>query len=168
MSRITINGVTIDPLAKPSRRPAAARGVADREPAADAASSNYILIQTAAPLTADQRSELASLGAAIQEYVPDDTYLARYESADLSPVRALPYVRWAGVYDPAFKVGPTLKPDRRIAGVSPSRKPRVVDVVLHSDVDPAAVRKEVAAAAKVDARKLQAGKSKIRLTVQEG
>ena len=40
--------------------------------------------------------------------------------------------------------------------------------MLHSDVDPAAVRKEVAAAAKVDARGLQAGKSKIRLTVQEG
>jgi hypothetical protein len=168
MSRISINGVTIDPLAKPRSRPAGARGLADREPAADASSSNYVLIQTANPLTADQRSELAGLGASIQEYVPDDTYLARYSPADLSPVRALPYVRWAGVYDPAFKVGPSLNPDRRIAGVSPSRKPRVVDVVLHSDVDPNAVRKELAAAAKVDPRGLQAGKSKVRLTVQEG
>jgi len=104
MSRITINDVSIDPLAQGHLL--AAAGIE----APDASRSNYILVQTAAPLTEEQKARLAGLGVEIQEYVPDDTYLARYVPTDLGPIRALPFVTWAGVYLKGFKIPPTLKP----------------------------------------------------------
>ena len=66
MSRITINGVSVDPLAQGQLM--AAAGIE----APDASRSNYILVQTAAPLTEEQKAQLAGLGVEIQEYVPDE------------------------------------------------------------------------------------------------
>jgi subtilisin family serine protease len=171
MSRITINDVSIDPLAQGQLM--AAAGIE----APDASRSNYILVQTAAPLTEEQKAQLAGLGVEIQEYVPDDTYLARYVPTDLGPIRALPFVTWAGVYLKGFKIPPTLKPaapDPATAIVPdlnvnpPSRKPRTVDVVLHEGVDPNQVKASIAAAAKVDPDSVQAGNRKIRLRVEQG
>jgi len=69
MARITINGISIDPVAQ-----GAALSTAGLV-AADASQSNYILIQTAAPMTAAERAELTALGVEIQAYVSDNTYL---------------------------------------------------------------------------------------------
>lgn len=173
MSRITINGVSIDPLAQ--GRALAAAGV---EPA-DASRSNYILVQSAAPLTDNQKAQLAELGLELQEYVPDDTYLARYLPTDLGPIQALPFVTWAGVYLKGFKIPPSLRqasPDLAASIVpelnvnSPSRKLRTVDVVLHAGVDPNAtrLRDAIAAAAKVDPASLRAGNRKVRIRVEQG
>ena len=132
MALITINGVSIDPLAE---RQVRGRSV---QPAADASSSDYILIQTREPLTAEQRSELEELGVTIYEYVPEDTYLAGYPGSDLTAIRALAFVTWADVYRREFKVGPDLvSPSAGRVGLrSPSRKLRQVDVVFHEDTDP--------------------------------
>ena len=102
MARITINGVSLDPT---STAPAMA-GITS----ADASQSDYVLVQTAAPLTSDQRAELTRIGVVIQEYVSENTYLCRYEPADLSAIRRLPYVSWANVYLRGFKIPPTLRP----------------------------------------------------------
>src|SRR5215471_13752295 len=172
MARITINGVSIDPLAQSHQL--AAAGIE----APDASASNYILVQTAAPLTDEQRAQLTGLGVEIQEYVPDDTYLCRYTPTDLGPIRALPFVTWAGVYLKGFKIPPSLRPAQADPAAAllpdlnarpPSRKHRTVDVVLHDGVEPtAAVREQIAAAAKVDPSTLQTGSRKVRLTVEEG
>jgi len=61
MTRITINGVSLDPT---SSAPAMAAITS-----ADASQSDYVLVQTAAPLTPDQRAELTRLGVVINEYV---------------------------------------------------------------------------------------------------
>ncbi|HWI74798.1 MAG TPA: S8 family serine peptidase [Baekduia sp.] len=170
MARITINSVSVDPLAAP------ARGLAALAPAAaDAADTDYILIQVGEPLDADQQEQLAGLGAEIQEYVPDDTYVARYQPADLQPIRDLPFVSWVGPYLRAFKVAPALTPapapqDLGVAPLQrgPSRKPRTVDVVLHDDVDAGDVRAQIAAAAKLDPEMLETGRGKVRFTVEQG
>jgi serine protease AprX len=164
MARITINGVTVDPLAKgPALAAAPPR-------AKDASGSDYILIQTREPLTDEQRAKLASLGVVIHEYVPDDTYLAGFKGTDLKAIRALKFVTWADVYLRDFKVPPTLRPASALAGAerSPSRKMRQVDIVLHEDANPEAVREQVAAAARVNPEDVTAGRGKVRLTVQEG
>jgi serine protease AprX len=171
MARITINGISFDP--------------ADRSPAAasvssvDASKSDYVLVQTTAPLTAEQQAQLKSLGAEICEYVSANTYMCRYKPTDLSPIRALPFVAWANVYLQAFKIPPALRP---AAGAAPatnavplaqgdltSRKPRNVDIVLHHDVDSnaAALKARIAAAAHVSPDDLSMSRHKVRLHVQE-
>ena len=172
MSLITINGVSLDPQAQ-----AVGLQEAGLE-AATAAGSDYVLIQTQAPLTSAQKDELAGLGVEILEYVPELTYLCGYRPTDLDAIRALPYVTWANVYLQGFKIPPSLRPPVPAAAAivpqavapRPSRKPRQVDVVFHDDVDPTdrGLQDRLAAAAGLDPSALQTGRRKIRVTVTEG
>ncbi len=175
MSRITINGVSMDPSAPPATLKA--MGVA---PAIHAEHTNHILIQTDDPLTPDQREILAGIGVVVEEYVPDDTYICEFKPTDLGPVRALDFVSWADVFHRAFKVGPDLQPPapdvetalRVTAGhaPAPSRKPRLVDVVLHQGVDDQSKKanEAIAAAAGIDPSTLQPGRRKVRIRVESG
>src|SRR5215469_15311434 len=103
MAAITINGISIDP-AKQAPALAAANMLS-----ANASQSNFVLVQTKTPLTADERKQLADLGAHILEYVPEDTYICRYEPEDLNRLRALPFVAWVNIYLHGFKVSPKLR-----------------------------------------------------------
>ena len=86
MSEITINGITLDPLAQqPALATANLRSV-------DATESDYILIQTSQPLTKQMKGELANMGVVILEYVPHDTYLCNYTQTNLDQIRSLDYV----------------------------------------------------------------------------
>jgi serine protease AprX len=173
MALITINGVSLDPQAQ-----AVELQDAGLE-AASAAASDYILIQTEAPLTSAEKEQLAALGVEIHEYVPEHTYLCGYRPADLGAIRALPFVTWADVYLQGFKIPPSLRPpDLAPSSVivpttheaRPSRKLREVDVVFHDDVDPTdrQVQEQVAAAGGLDPTTLEAGRRKVRVTVAEG
>src|SRR6266566_1095931 len=172
MALITINGVSLDPIAQ-----AQAFKVAGFE-SVDASQSDYILVQTSAPLSPEQKDELARLGLVIHEYVSENTYLCGYKGTDLAQIRALPFVTWANVYLQEFKVAPNLSPATTApalnilptrVGASHSRTPRTVDIVFHEDVDPDsdAVKSAVAAAARVDKASLTMGRHKVRLTVEE-
>jgi serine protease AprX len=172
MSRITINGISLDPVLH-----AEDLRLAGLE-AADASASDYILIQTSAPLSAAQTADLQSLSVVVNEYVSENTYLCTYKEADLTRLRALPFVTWANVYLRGFKIPPSLRP----SGVSSAelilpmaaegshlRTERPVDVVFHDDVDPQsdALKAAVAAAARVDQDGLEFGVHKVRLVVEE-
>lgn len=168
MSRITINGISFDPA---DSAPAVAH-----MSSADASKSDYILVQTSAPLTGEQQEQLKNLGVQIHEYVSDNTYMCTYKPSDLSAVRALPFVTWANVYLKNFKVAPSLRPpvsDAQAANVvmpaaaSTSRKARKVDIVLHGDVDANAVKAKVAAAARINPDDISVGRHKIRVSVDE-
>ena len=171
MSRISINGISFDP-AGPSIAAADAASP-------DTSKSNYILVQTTAPLSDADKTKLSELGVEIQEYVSENTYLCRYAPSDLTAVRALPFVSWAGVYLQGFKVNPSLRPPVSAAQTnaigpleaasSVSRTLRQVDIVAHDDVDPnsADFKAKVAAAAHVSPDTLTVNRRKIRLNVQE-
>ena len=172
MADITINGITIDPTARSA-------DLSTVEPASpDASSSNYLLVQTDGPLSEEGKRALADLGAVIQEYIPEDTYLCSYPPVDLAIVRDLPEVVWADVYLGLFKISPRLRPPAlsgldpiAAAGASrsPSRLRREVDVVLHAGVDPASdLVGRIAAAARIDPTGLQVGRRKVRLTTELG
>lgn len=171
MARITINGVSLDPVEEAEGLRAASLE------AADASHSNYLLIQANEPLTGDQTERLADLGVVIHEYVPENTYLCGYRPTDLQAIRSLPFVAWANVYLRGFKITPALQPAAETAASivpapaprPPSRKVRQVDVVLHQDVDPSSeMIQRIAGAAGVDPDALATGRRKVRLTVQEG
>jgi hypothetical protein len=171
MARITINGVSWDPVEEEASTRASATAPADTVSA-----SNYILVQTEGPLAEDQAEQLAALGAAIQEYAPDNTYLCWFAPADLGAIRALDFVTWAGDYRAELKIAPTLhtrastgRADQPDIDRSPSRKLRDIEVVLHDDVDGQSgeIRAIIASAARRDPDDLQVSRHKIRLTVPE-
>jgi len=116
MGRIVINGIALDP-----QKDAAELKVRSLL-AADSSQSNYILLQTQAPLTEPEKSQLKSLGADLLEYVPENTYIAHYAPTSLEALRALPFVHWANTYMKGFKIAPALHASA--AGV----QPRLLDV----------------------------------------
>lgn len=174
MAKISINGVTVDPL-KQERALAAAS-----LHAADATHSNYILIQTAQPLNKEMKRKLKNLGVVILEYVPDDTYLCNYAGTDLQQIRSLSYVVWANTYMRGFKIAPTLMTKATSGSAGPrnllelaasptdtlSTTPKMVDVVFHSNVDPETLRDKLASATKLDASDLKLMPHKVRLNVE--
>lgn len=172
MSSVTINGITIDPEAQaPAMRALSLHS-------ADASQSNFILIQTRAPLDKSQRADLESKGVSILEYVPEGTYLCHYPPSDLEILRALPYVEWANVYLQAFKISPSLQ------GIADTRSPadltslairrtarannelKKVDVVFHASVDFEKARSKVAEAAGLDPEDLKPAGNKVRIKVK--
>ncbi len=174
MAQITINGVTLDPVAQ---GPALA---AANLHAVTASNSNYILIQTDQPLDTAQKAELKNLGVVILEYVPEDTYLCNFRGTDIDQIRSLSYVGWANTYMRGFKLAPGLKPAAAApaAGlsaanfsteseVSLSTTPRTIDVVLHANVAPQTVKDQLAAAVQLDPDDLNLTRHKIRVTVAE-
>src|SRR5271166_4495864 len=167
MARITINGISIDPV-KHAPALAAAHLIS-----ADASGSDFILVQASGPLTQVQRAQLQGLGAKILEYVPENTYICRYPPADLGPLRALPFVSWVNVYLRGFKISPVLRPaaanllSLAPAAATQSKERVTVEVVLQKDSMSDAVRNKIAAAAGVDPSQLQAGRGKVRVTVEE-
>jgi serine protease AprX len=172
VAKITINGITVDPIAQVHALTAASL-IADT-----AKDSNFLLIQTKNPLDAGQKKSLADLGVKILEYVPESTYIANYLPNDLTKIRALPFVAWANTYMRGFKLAPALlTPAGDLTNANllsvgdstnaSSRQPRLVDIVLQNGVSPGSVLERVANAAHVDPRTVTAGRQKFRISVQQ-
>jgi serine protease AprX len=176
MAIITINGITVDPLAP--HRAFAARAVLEEMRSNDASKFNYILVQTAHPLNREEKSQLAEAGASILEYVPQDTYLCHFPPSDLGRVRALKFVSWTGPYDKGFKLHPALIGLERKGTVRSlfevsvrphatlDATPKVVDVILHRNLKASDVLEKIAEAAQVSPDLIQVGRNKVRLTVK--
>jgi len=172
MTEITINGISIDPDEQ-ANEPRLANLMS-----ADSAESDYILIQTEAPITREQRLELAEMQVEILEYVPKNTYICHYMLDDLDAIRNLSFVVWANTYMDGFKIPANLR--RSAAGanvanllslsdgveVSMSQQPRQIKVVFHKGVSPEELREPIALAASMDPDDLHFTGNSVRLTVQ--
>src|SRR5713101_739903 len=144
MATITINGNSFDPVAqKTELMDVGLESV-------DTSTSDYILLQATDPLTKDQKAELKSRGVTILEYVADDSYIAYYPPKDLTPIKQLTFLVWAGLYPKQVKVEPVLR-SQSTGGVSPrvvnaltprfaadplEHQPKTVEVILHRNVQP--------------------------------
>ena len=169
MAKITINGISIDPVTHGAAM-AAANLITP-----SAAASNFILLQTKQPLNQADRDQLSQLGATILEYVPESTYICHYPPADLGAIRALPFVAWVNVYLHGFKVATSLRPGGQNVGVNLLSAPPLdtlskdrvtVNVVLHKGVTADSVRNKIAAAAGLNPSTMEVGRNKVRLTVE--
>lgn len=176
MARITINGISLDP------QTAIPEISLSGLEANDASWSDYILVQTDAPIDPAQRGQLAELGAQVLSREQTDppgeavTYLCEFAPGNLRAVRALPFVVAALVYPRQVKVAPTLltpeggvRAARFSAQLAPvttmAQEPRDVTVVLHPDRNVADALPEIAAATGTDPAELQAGDASVRLRV---
>lgn len=80
MAPFCINGNVLAPKDVPSHVPRTAEG------------TDFILVQSKSTLSPDQKDDLVKAGAEILEFLGNNTYLCRYEPADLRPLRAKSYI----------------------------------------------------------------------------
>ena len=71
------------------------------------AGARYVL-QLDGPINNHQRALLRQAGVQLGDYLPADSYLADLAQADLDAVSALGFVRWAGEWQPAWKIEPEI------------------------------------------------------------
>jgi len=69
------------------------------------------LVQFETQSLAQWRRQVRSLGAEVLTYVPHNSHLVRMDPALVSQVESLPFVRWVGVFEPAYRVSPELLAD---------------------------------------------------------
>jgi hypothetical protein len=66
--------------------------------------SGLYLVQFTGPVRPEWRAELATLGAQLVRYVPDDAFITRFNGTPIELVRAKSYVFFAGEYPATHKV----------------------------------------------------------------
>lgn len=69
----------------------------------DTGYETYIVQFVSQPIQA-YRDEMARLGGIVSFYVHDNAYLVRMDEGTAATVSGLPFVRWLGQYEPAFKL----------------------------------------------------------------
>ena len=66
------------------------------------------LIQFSEKITPAQRAELRAYGVDLLRFIPDDAFVARFDSRVLAEVKTLAFVRWVGPYKPEYKIHSSL------------------------------------------------------------
>lgn len=79
---------------------------------------NTYLLQFNGPVQEDWKVTATQAGAHLYGYVPEHAFIARIDSAALAAVRALPFVRWVGLYHPAYRLDAALADNRASGSVT--------------------------------------------------
>ena len=169
MTQITINGITLDPETHVLQLTALSLSTTD------ASGSSFALVQVDGPISATQREEIETQHVELLEYVPENTYIARFDDNDLSVVQELSFVRWANRYLPGFKVstdllGPTSLEGTELMRLAETDDPgeqgaHEVDIVFHMGIEPINHIADVSSAAGLDSGELTVSRRKIRAIV---
>jgi uncharacterized membrane protein len=67
-------------------------------------SPGYYLVQCQGPIRSKWHKEIQNQGASILGYIPDYTYLVKMDEEALHRVSNIPFIRWIGIYHPAYKL----------------------------------------------------------------
>jgi hypothetical protein len=95
------------------------------------------VLQMDGPIDPARRTAIEAAGVRLGDYLPNFAYLADLSAADLRALSALPFVRWAGVWQQAWRLDPAIgtrgfeTPDR-IELAASGRV--VVEITLFEDV----------------------------------
>src|SRR6266511_1379274 len=81
--------------------------------AVESPASGLFLVQFIDRLQPTWREQLRRIRVELVRYVPDDTFIARFDSASLEQVNRLPFVRWVGPYRPEHKIDSRLRTGER-------------------------------------------------------
>jgi hypothetical protein len=79
--------------------------------------SRVFLVQFETQSLVEWRARLRQLGAEVLSYVPHNSHIVRMDPALVSEVKAQPFVRWVGSYEPSYRTFPELLAE--IEGRSP-------------------------------------------------
>src|SRR6266568_6196164 len=95
-------------ISTPPKAAAALQSQAVEPPA-----SGLFLVQFIDRLRPTWREQLRQMRVELVRYVPDDTFIARFDSASREQVNRLPFVRWVGPYRPEHKIDSRLRAGER-------------------------------------------------------
>ncbi|MFQ5577323.1 MAG: S8 family serine peptidase, partial [Anaerolineae bacterium] len=70
------------------------------------------IIQFWGPIEPAWRAAIVEQGAQVESYLPDYALLVRLEGDAPAQLKRLPFVRWVGLFQPAYKMNPGLAPSR--------------------------------------------------------
>ncbi|NIQ91954.1 MAG: S8 family serine peptidase, partial [Deltaproteobacteria bacterium] len=76
-----------------------------------AGTQGYYLVQFNGPVLPANKDELSATGAEILHYVPDFAFKVKMKPSQMRQVEELESVSWVGLFQPAFKLSPSLKQD---------------------------------------------------------
>ncbi len=71
---------------------------------AEAAEGSVYLLQFAGPVMPEWKQAVLAAGGQLGDYVPDYAFLARLDEKAKAQVEGLPFVRWVGPFQPAYKL----------------------------------------------------------------
>lgn len=103
---LLIGGYRFDPLSESPPVPATLQH--RRRPAGD----DYFIVQFENLISSAMKKSLEQAGAVVLHYVHYNALIVRADAGAQGRLSRLPSVRWAGAFQPAFKLGPTLGLDR--------------------------------------------------------
>ncbi|HIE06103.1 MAG TPA: T9SS type A sorting domain-containing protein [bacterium (Candidatus Stahlbacteria)] len=64
----------------------------------------YYLVQVEGPIIPSWKKEISSVGGRIVGYIPNYTLIVRADQVTIDQIRLKPFVRWVGIYQPAYKI----------------------------------------------------------------
>ncbi len=102
---ISLRGFQFDPLRDDPARALAGGG---GYKAAGDASGDYYLVQFVAPVTDGWLRAIREAGGEVIQYVPHQAFVVSATPQAIDSIEQLPMVRWAGVFQPAYKLSPDL------------------------------------------------------------
>ncbi|MGH9870052.1 MAG: S8 family serine peptidase [Candidatus Polarisedimenticolia bacterium] len=106
MNRIRVNGFDFDPLAGKPVLPPALR----HDPVAHDA-LHYHIVQLDRRVTHSMKQELTASGATILHYINYNAFLVAADADSIHRIDGIPFVRWRGPFEPAYKLSPRLSVD---------------------------------------------------------
>ena len=105
MSNIQINDLVFDPLGETLSIPDSL----SYDPAVmDADQASYYIVQFDAPIKASMKKSLEMTGAKIISYVNFNAFVVQADGHEMDLAKQVQHVRWTGVFEPAYKISPTL------------------------------------------------------------
>jgi hypothetical protein len=91
----------------------------------------YYIVQFDGPILTGWKTALLAAGAQLFDYIPDFGFVVKMDTEARAAIEALPHVRWVGLYQPGFRLAPSL-----FDGVLPAKAmPGQLIVVVFSGED---------------------------------
>ena len=118
---IRLGRTHFDPL---SRLPEQKAGI-NHIQAYEEGKTGYYIVQFDGPIHNSWKESLKDTGAEIFDYIPEFAFIIRMNSLKEQAVRALPHVRWLGIYQPTYRISQgalnktfTVKPEQKAGEIA--------------------------------------------------
>ena len=106
MNYIHINSLKFDPLADTPDIPDSLSFSAE-----SLSGHAYYIVQLKGPVTVNMKAALSATGVSILHYINYNAFVVGADPQSLADAKGLWCVRWAGVFEPAYKLSPRLSQD---------------------------------------------------------
>src|SRR5690606_17284061 len=102
------------------------------DPSLRAGAGNELhLVQFVIPPVDEFRAAVREAGGTVERFLTDHTHVVRMDAAAAARVAALPFVRWAGAYHPAFRLGRSVLRDLAVGGTGQGMLRYSIEVMRH-------------------------------------